>query len=65
MKTDIKKLIKLNKKKIYKKKKDVIGLDLKVDFPKKPNLVVKNDLKKNIKKISKEVLKNILKDCKI
>ena len=65
VKTDIKKLIKLNKKKIYKKKKDVIGLDLKVDFPKKPNLVVKNELKKNIKKISKEVLKNILKDCKI
>ena len=47
-----------NKKKL---KKNVVGIDIKAEFPKKPDIVINNDFNKNIKHISNELLKKIIK----
>lgn len=60
--TDIKK-IKKNSKKIHyrKKQKNILGLDLKPEIPKKPDIKVKNDFKNSTSKISEKIIKKILK----
>jgi len=62
--SDVKKIIKLNKKKIYKKKSNLIGVNLNAEFPKKPNLIIKNNFNENTKIISQKVIENIFKNCK-
>ena len=58
--TDLKKIIKIGKKKTYKNnKKNIVGKDIKAELPKKPNIIIKNDFTKNINQISKELLKKI------
>lgn len=52
---DIKKIIKFKKKKIYQKNKNLVGIDIKAEFPRKPDIIIKNDLK-----IKKNVMKKIL-----
>jgi adenylylsulfate kinase-like enzyme len=60
IKTNIKKIIENNKKnKVYKQKKNIWGLDISPEFPKKPNITIKNDFKKNISDLSNELLKKI------
>jgi len=59
IKTDIKKIIKLNKKKIYLKKKNIVGLDLIPEFPKSADIILKNNFDQNIKYLSNELIKKI------
>tara|TARA_Y100000992_G_scaffold262938_1_gene199012 strand:- start:792 stop:1328 length:537 start_codon:yes stop_codon:yes gene_type:complete len=61
VKSDLKKIIKLKKKKIYHKKniKDLVGVDIIPEFPKKPDITIKNFFSKNKEKISKEIVKKI------
>lgn len=59
IKTDIKKIIKLKKKKIYLKKKNIVGLDLIPEFPKSADIILKNNFDQNIKYLSNELIKKI------
>ena len=62
LKWKIKKLIKNKKKFFYKKKtKNVWGIDIKPEFPKKPHIKVINNFKKIKKDISLEVYEKIVK----
>ena len=62
LKCKIKKVIKNKKKFFYKKKtKNVWGIDIKPEFPKKPHIKVINNFKKSKKDISLEVYKKIIK----
>ena len=60
IKTSIKNIIKQKKKKIYNKHKiNIVGLDIKPEFPKKADIIVKNNFEKNIKEISIEIIKKL------
>ena len=60
VKTNIKKIKKNKKKKIYfTKKKQIVGIEIKPEFPKKPNFIIKNDFNKSINFLSKELLKKL------
>ncbi len=49
-------IIKARKKKLYfKTKKNLVGLDLKVELPKKPDFIVRNNFKKSIKDLANEL----------
>ena len=63
--SDVDKIIKINKKKIYsKRKKNLIGVNLNAEFPKKPNFKIKNNFDKSVEYLSTKIIKNIYKDCK-
>ena len=54
---DIKQLLKRKSKFFYKRKtKNVVGLNIKPEFPKKPTIHIKNNFDKNILNLSKELL---------
>jgi len=38
---------------------NIVGLDIKPEFPKKPNIVIKNDFNKSTDKLAKELLSKI------
>ena len=59
----IKNIKKYNKKKIYHKKKPgkIIGIDIKAELPKKPDIIIKNSFDLSIDKIAKDLLKKINK----
>ena len=58
VKTDIKKIIKKNKKKLYhNKKKNIVGLSIKPEFPKKYDILINNDFTKSLCELSK-ILEN-------
>ena len=60
IKSDLKLVMSKKKKKIYKKKtKNVVGLDIKAEYPKRPHIILKNDFKKKIEIYSKELLTKI------
>lgn len=61
LKTDLKKIISKKYKKIYAKTKDLVGLDVKVEYPKKPDLIILNDFNKSINNISKDLFTKIKK----
>ncbi len=62
VKADIEKIIKSGKKKIYKKyKKNIVGLDIKAEFPKSPDIVIENNFSESLKKISLKLLNKIEK----
>lgn len=63
IKSDLKKIMKLGKKKIYKfkKKERIVGLNIAPEFPKKPNIVINNNFSKNTDQLSKELFKKIKK----
>ena len=61
IKSDIRDIIKFgSKKKIYKNK-NVVGLDIKPVYPKKPHIIVENNFKKDTLFLSKEVSKKLNK----
>ena len=42
-----------------KVKKNIVGLDIKAELPKKPDIVVKNDFNKSLDELAKELLSKI------
>ena len=62
IKSNLKKVMKKKQKKIYQKKtKNIVGIDIKPEYPKKPNIILKNDFKKSINLYSEELLRKIEK----
>jgi adenylylsulfate kinase-like enzyme len=60
IKTDLKKIINSKKKRIYMQKSSpIVGIDIKPSFPKNPNIILRNDFKKNIQQLSEELIKKI------
>ena len=57
-----KEIKKKRKKKLYLKKiNEIVGMKIKPQFPKKPNIIIVNDFKKNINKLSKILVQKIIK----
>ncbi len=55
-------LIKSNKKKkTYKNKKNVWGVDLKAEFPKNPNILITNNFSKSTTALSEDLIKKLKK----
>ena len=63
IKSDVKKIIKFNKKKkIYSKlKNNIVGLDIRAEFPKHPHITIINDFNKSISNLTTELEKKINK----
>ena len=60
IKTQIKVLNKSKKKFLYKRKtKNVWGIDLKPEYPKKPHITIVNNYKESTNKLAKELIKKI------
>ena len=60
--SDIQKIKKKNKKKIYQKfKSNVVGLDITPEFPKKPDIKIRNNLKVNINQLNQKLIKRLNK----
>jgi len=57
IKSDLKNIIKKEKKKIYHKNlNNIVGLDIKPELPKKPDITLYNDFQKNIDTLSTELI---------
>ena len=63
IKSNLNKIIKLKKKKIYHKKniKNLVGIDIIPEFPKRPDIKIINSFNKNKKKISEKNISKIKK----
>jgi adenylylsulfate kinase-like enzyme len=61
IKCNIRKIMNLDKKKIYHNKKSgkIIGIDIKPEFPKKPDITIINSFNETGDKIAKKLLKKI------
>jgi len=59
IKTNQKKIISKNLKKLYLKTKNLVGLKIKPEYPKNPHIIIYNDFKKDIEKLSKDLIKKI------
>ncbi|OUX42186.1 MAG: hypothetical protein CBE38_03140 [Gammaproteobacteria bacterium TMED278] len=60
IKSDLKKIIKAKKKRLYHKKiSKIVGIDIKPEFPKKPHIKIINNFDKDINYLSEEVIKKI------
>ena len=61
LKASVSKIRKKRKKKLYfKKNSSMVGIQIKPEFPKKPNFIVKNNFTKTIKQISQSLIKKII-----
>ena len=60
IKTDLKKVIRLSNKKFYNtKSKHVVGVDIKPEFPRKPDIIIKNTFNNNIDNLVEKLNKEI------
>ena len=59
--TNINKILKKTKKKHYKIKKNVVGIDIRPELPRNPNIRIKNDLKTSPHLIADKLFKKIEK----
>ena len=60
IKSDLKKIIKAKRKKLYHKKiSKIVGIDIKPQFPKKPHIKIVNNFDKDINFLAKEVIRKI------
>ena len=66
IKSDLKKIIKIKKKKIYHEKSvgDIVGLSIKPEFPQNPDIILNNNLKNDIEYLAKQLLNKIQKKIK-
>lgn len=55
IKSDVKKIINKNKKKIYKNKKNIVGVNIKPQFPTRPDIIIENTFTKNISNLGNEL----------
>ncbi len=51
IKSDVNKIISKNKKKIYKKKTNIVGVNIKPQFPKNPDIIIDNTLDDDIQNL--------------
>ena len=66
IRSDINKIIKQKNKFFYKRNyKNIIGKDIKPEFPKSPHIIIKNDFGKSINVLAKELIKKINKIIKL
>ena len=62
IKSDLKKIIKKGKKRIYHQNIDnIIGLDIKAEYPKKPDIILHSNFKKDISNYAAELVTKIRK----
>tara|TARA_B100001248_G_scaffold262260_1_gene257051 strand:+ start:4091 stop:4624 length:534 start_codon:yes stop_codon:yes gene_type:complete len=63
IKADLKKIINKKKKKIYHQKNigEIVGVSIKPEFPKKPDIVIENDFKKKTEFFSSLLMEKIQK----
>ena len=62
IKSNIQTLIRKKNKNFYKGfHKNIVGKNIKAEFPKNPSIILENDFKISIKKLSKILLKKIFK----
>lgn len=60
IKSDLKKIIKKGKKRIYhQNKNNIIGLDIKPEYPKNPHIIIHNNFKKDINYYATELINKI------
>tara|TARA_B100001758_G_C18112668_1_gene454462 strand:- start:69 stop:590 length:522 start_codon:yes stop_codon:yes gene_type:complete len=59
IKSKINKIKKINKKKLYKKKINIVGIDIKPEYPTNADIVINNNFKKNIRFLSNQLIKKI------
>ena len=53
IKANVSKIKKKRKKKLYfQNSKNIVGITIKPQFPKNPNIIINNDFKKSIKELS-------------
>jgi len=67
IKTDLKKIILKNKKILYRKKnkKNIVGIDINIEIPKKPSIVLNNNFSDDLNFLSRKLLKKIENTIKI
>ena len=65
IKSEIRKIISRRKKKIYKKNKNLVGINIKAEFPKNPDIIIENNLDDNLDMLSKNLTKKIFKIKKL
>ena len=66
IKADIAKIIERKSKFFYKGNyKNIIGKNIKAEFPKRPDIIIENNFKKPLKGLSKDLLKKILNKYKV
>lgn len=58
---DVKEIIKLGKKKTYKNKKNILGIDIIPEYPKKPDFIIKNNMKTSLKSLAQNYFEDIKK----
>ena len=58
--SDVKKIVKLGKKKTYIGKKNILGIDIKPEYPKKPDFIIKNDMKQKLNKLATYYINEII-----
>ena len=62
IKADIKTIIKIGKKKIYKRfNRNIVGLDIKPELPENPDIIIKNDFNTSVEKLSDKLIKSLKK----
>ena len=60
IKSDVQKIIERGKKRIYfKRRKNIVGLDIKPELPKKPHIVINNNFNRDVDTLSDELVKKI------
>ncbi|WP_415320999.1 adenylyl-sulfate kinase [Candidatus Pelagibacter sp. Uisw_092] len=61
IKSDIKKIIQFKKKKVYHRKNTgaLVGISIKPEFPKNPNIIINNNFKKSSDELAKILIKKI------
>lgn len=64
IKGNIKQIIKNNlKPQIYNLNKNIVGVDIKPEFPKNSNIIITNNFKKNINQLGKDLAEDIFNCC--
>jgi|TARA_B110000037_G_C17111940_1_gene502218 adenylylsulfate kinase-like enzyme len=61
IKSDVKKIISVNKKKIYRNKKNIVGVNIKPQFPKNPHITIDNTFDKDLNVLELELRLKIRK----
>jgi len=61
IKSDVKKIIATNKKKIYRNKKNIVGINISPQFPKNPHIRIDNTFQKNLNILELELTNKIKK----